>query len=258
MTEPAVAAEEIHKTYVLGKHRIPVLRGAGLTVAAGERVSVVGASGAGKSTLLHILAGLDRPDRGAVRVAGVDVYRASASRRSLLRATQLGFVFQSYHLLPEMDVAENVMLPGLARRSLFASWSSIRARAMALLDAVGLAERAAHRPMELSGGEQQRVALARALMNDPAVILADEPTGNLDDATGRQVLDHLFALTRDGGHTLVMVTHNRRIAGACDRMLRLEDGCLRGEEGRGARGEGRPVTGEPVDDDGRRVRLTRG
>ncbi len=221
-----IEAENICKTYTLTHRTINVLSGASLCVDKGEAVAIVGASGAGKSTLLHILGGLDRPDRGNVMVQGHDLYALSSGRRTKLRATQIGFVFQSYHLLPEMDVLENVTLPAIARRSFLSSNSRIRQKGMQLLEQVGLAERASHRPMELSGGEQQRAALARALMNDPQLVLADEPTGNLDDTTGNQVLSHLFVLTKQRAHTLVLVTHNEKIAASCDRVLLLEDGIL--------------------------------
>ncbi len=216
-------ARGIWKTYHIRRTAVSVLTGADLTVAAGEAVSIIGLSGAGKSTLLHILGGLDRPDRGAVRVRADDLYALSAGRRTAIRARHIGFVFQSYHLLPEMDVIENVMLPAMAFGGA-GMRSKGRRRAAELLTAVGLAERARHRPMELSGGEQQRVAIARALMNEPELILADEPTGNLDERTGAIVLDQLFNLARERGRSLVMVTHNRVIAERCDRVLRLADG----------------------------------
>ena len=217
-------ADNLDKTYHLGKARIDVLRDARLTVQEGESVAIVGASGAGKSTLLHILGGLDRPDAGAVSVAGLDVYGVSAARRTRLRANDIGFVFQSYHLLPEMDVLENVVLPAMALPGWLHAAGRARARALELLEAVGLGDRAGHLPMELSGGEQQRAALARALMNTPRLVLADEPTGNLDDNTGGRVLDLLLSLTHGQGHALVMVTHNRRVAGRCDRVLHLTEG----------------------------------
>ncbi|NQU39017.1 MAG: ABC transporter ATP-binding protein [Lentisphaerae bacterium] len=217
-------AEKLDKTYHLGKARIDVLRDAELAVRAGESVAIIGASGAGKSTLLHVLGGLDRPDAGRVAVNGVDVYGVSASRRTRLRATDIGFVFQSYHLLPEMDLLENVVLPAMALPDWLHGARRARARARELLASVGLAEREGHLPMELSGGEQQRAALARALMNSPQLVLADEPTGNLDDETGGLVLDLLLSLTLGRGHALVMVTHNRRVAERCDRVLELRDG----------------------------------
>ena len=221
-----IEANNLHKRYLLKRHELRVLQGADLSVDSGETVAVVGRSGAGKSTLLHILGGIDRPDKGSgkVFIDGNDLYGLSGGRRSRIRATRIGFVFQSYHLLNEMDVIENVMLParGIGIRNL-----ATRARAMELLDAVGVADRAHHTPMELSGGEQQRVALARALINDPPIVLADEPTGNLDGETGGTVLELLFTLTRDRGHALVLVTHNPEIAGTCDRTLNLDEGLLK-------------------------------
>lgn len=220
-----IEAENLHKRYVLKRSEVHVLRGAELRVDTGETVAVVGRSGAGKSTLLHILGGIDRPDPGSgvVRIDGEYLYALSGSGRTRMRSQRIGFVFQTYHLLNEMDVLENVMLParaaGLPR-------SPTRARALELLESVGVADRARHTPLELSGGEQQRVAIARALINDPAIILADEPTGNLDVETGASVLKLLFTLTRDRGHALVMVTHNDDIARTCDRALRLQDGVL--------------------------------
>jgi len=221
-----IRAEDIHKTYVLPASKVKVLNGASLDVYKGESLAVVGVSGAGKSTLLHCLGALDRPDSGRVCISGEDVYEASCGRRATIRSAQLGFVFQSYHLLPEMDVLENVMLPAMAVRGFMMNRAQVRERAVELLSAVSLLSRASHTPLELSGGEQQRVALARALMNDPAIVLADEPTGNLDEATGTQVLEHLFALTRDRNHALVIVTHSEALARSCDRAVRLVDGVL--------------------------------
>jgi len=218
-----IDAENLHKRYLLKKHEISVLSGADLKVDRGETVAVVGRSGSGKSTLLHILGGFDRPDKesGSVAIDGVDIYGVSAARRTRVRATKIGFVFQSYHLLNEMDVLENVVLPAMAIGN-----NNAASRAIELLDAVGVADRLHHTPMELSGGEQQRVAIARALINNPAVILADEPTGNLDSETGSTVLELLFKLTKDRDHALVMVTHNRQVAETCDRTLFLENGKL--------------------------------
>lgn len=224
--EMLIEAENLHKSYVTHKQTLEVLRGASLEVKVGETVAIIGASGAGKSTLLHVLGGLDTPDDGKVAVAGRNLYDLSERDRTVVRATAIGFVFQSYHLLPEMDVLENVLLPAMARDRFFSSRSKMRMRAMDLLKAVGLGDRADHTPMELSGGEQQRAALARALMNDPQVVLADEPTGNLDDATGSYVLSSLFSLTASRGHSLVLVTHNEKVAGSCNRVLRLKDGVL--------------------------------
>jgi len=219
-------ARNVHRTFRAGRHEVTVLKGANCKVGANETVAIVGASGAGKSTLLHILGGLDRPCEGQVFVGGDDLYELSGGSRTRIRATDIGFVFQSYHLLPEMDVIENVMLPTRALGGAV-EFREARQRGMELLGAVGLAERADHTPMELSGGEQQRVALARALINSPRLVLADEPTGNLDEKTGDQILGILFDLRKERGHTLVVVTHDLRIAKSCDRMLRLENGMIK-------------------------------
>ena len=221
-----IRAEGLRKAYAMPAKTIQVLNGVSLRVADGETVAVVGASGAGKSTLLHILGGLDRPDGGRVMVEDADLYGLSARRRTRVRCEKIGFVFQSYHLLPEMDVLENVMLPAMARRRRGETAAAMRCRALELLEAAGLPDRAGHTPLELSGGEQQRVALARALMNEPDLVLADEPTGNLDERTGDKVLELLFSLTRSRGHALVLVTHNERIASSCDRTLRLAGGVV--------------------------------
>lgn len=241
-----IHVDNVDKAYRMGKKPIRVLSGVSLRVDAGETVAIVGASGAGKSTLLHIIGGLDAPDRGTVSFKGVDFYDGdsapvdgapardsaftrrikSARYRTLARARHIGFVFQAYHLFPELNVFENTILPGMTRLGPAQSDAGIRERGLELLKLVGLSDRAEHRPMQLSGGEQQRLALARALMNDPELILADEPTGNLDDGTGQQVLDYVFSLTRDRGHTLVMVTHNEKVAAQCARTLRLAGGKL--------------------------------
>lgn len=221
-----IEATDLHKTYVLERMKIDVLRGVSLSIRKGERVAITGASGAGKSTLLHTLGGLDRPSRGRVQFEDLNLYDLSASERTEFRATRVGFVFQAYHLLPELDILDNVLLPAMSRRGALRDMPTLRARAVELLEKVGLAHRLHHRPVEVSGGEQQRASLARALMNDPSVLLADEPTGNLDSSTGQQVLDYLFALTRESRHTLVLVTHNENVAGMCDRQVYLRDGVL--------------------------------
>ena len=217
-------AIDLHKAYRLPHKTVQVLQGASLTVAPSERVAIMGRSGSGKSTLLHVLGGLDRPDAGEVRIGGCALGELSARERSRMRARQIGFVFQSYHLLPEMDVLENVMLPALAVGGM--SRANLRRRALELLARVGLSDRASHTPLELSGGEQQRVALARALMNAPGLLLADEPTGNLDRDTGMQILELLFGLVERREHALVIVTHAPEVAARCDRVLRLEAGLL--------------------------------
>ena len=237
---PLLLAENLVKTYRLpGAAPIRILDGAALSVEPGERVAVLGKSGSGKSTLLNLLGGLDRPDRGCrarIEIAGRDLARASEKAKARVRAETIGFVFQSFHLLPELDIVENVALPTLA---LPASRRPPRDRAVALLRAAGLGERLGHKPRELSGGEQQRVAICRALANGPALLLADEPTGNLDPATGLQVLDLLFGLAGADDDAagaprpaLVMVTHSDAVAARCDRVLRLEGGLLRPDPAR--------------------------
>jgi len=224
--ETGIRAEQVTKHYQLEQTRIDVLRGVSLAITPGEKVSIMGASGAGKSTLLHALGGLDRPTAGRVTLDGEDIYQAPATRRNELRALVFGFVFQSFYLLPELDILDNVTLPALSRRGALRRREEIRERGRSLLKEVGLENRIAHRPLELSGGEQQRVALARALMNRPRYILADEPTGNLDSRTGQHVLDMLFGLVSAQGAGLVVVTHNDEVARRCDRRLRLKDGTL--------------------------------
>ena len=225
MDDGMLQADGLHKSYRLPHKTVEVLHGATLTVRGAERVAIIGRSGAGKSTLLHVLGGLDRPEAGQVRLGGADLYALPPAHRTALRARAVGFVFQSYHLLPEMDVTENVMLPAMAIGGM--PRGDMRRRALDLLQQVGLADRGTHRPLELSGGEQQRVAIARALMNDPGLVLADEPTGNLDRTTGKQTLDLLFGLIRRRAHALVIVTHSPEVASLCDRTLTLEDGLLR-------------------------------
>jgi predicted ABC-type transport system involved in lysophospholipase L1 biosynthesis ATPase subunit len=221
---PVLEARQVSKSYRLPHKTVDVLQGASFEVGVAERIAIIGRSGAGKSTLLHVLGGLDRPDAGEVMLKGEPLYRLSPRKRTALRARAVGFVFQAYHLLPEMDVTENVLLPAMAVAHL--PRQRLRARALDLLAQVGLADRATHMPLELSGGEQQRVAIARALMNAPELVLADEPTGNLDRHTGLQTLDLLFGLVRQSGHALVIVTHDAEVAARCDRRLRLEAGTM--------------------------------
>lgn len=217
-------AFELEKKYTLPHKTVQVLKGAEIKIDRGETLAVIGRSGAGKSTLLHVLGGLDRPDRGDVMLGGVSLYNSRTRICNMLRAQKIGFVFQAYHLLPEMDVLENVMLPAMAAGGSFQS--NMRSRAMDLLKAVGLTDRATHKPLELSGGEQQRVALARSLINYPELILADEPTGNLDAETGGQVMELLMSLSRERGLALVMVTHSPEMARLCRRVAELRDGLL--------------------------------
>lgn len=260
-------ATNLHKTYRMGRVKVPVLRGVDLTVKRGEWVAILGASGSGKSTLLHLLGGLDRPDRqGTATVCGkckydvsaLDAARASKrigrcpecnellhvsggaisfedrelakmSSRELdrYRTESVGFVFQFYHLLPELTVMQNVTIASMVRLGRFgymAQRSKVEARARGLLESFGLGHRLTHRPAELSGGERQRVAIARALANEPPVLLADEPTGNLDHATGETILDQIAKHRADAGLTMVMVTHDRDIAKRADRVVQLTDG----------------------------------
>jgi predicted ABC-type transport system involved in lysophospholipase L1 biosynthesis ATPase subunit len=221
--EKILTSENIERSYNVGQTVLEVLKGVSMEVFDGETLSIMGASGSGKSTLLHVLAGLDSPKAGTVHFRGQNVYDMPASRRARFRAENVGFVFQSYHLLPELDTVENVALPVMARRR---SGGDGRKRAVELLTEIGLGERISHRPQELSGGERQRVAIARALMNEPDIIFADEPTGNLDSRTGEKVLDYLFQLLETRRHTLVLVTHSEEVAARCARRLTLKDGIL--------------------------------
>ncbi|MCA9309617.1 MAG: ABC transporter ATP-binding protein [Phycisphaerales bacterium] len=226
----------VHKTYRLGRVDVPVLRGIDLDVAEGECVAVLGASGSGKSTLLHLVGGLDRPDRGkgTITFDNAVLGKMSAHELDLYRCTTVGFVFQFYHLLPELNVLQNTMLGAMIRYGRF-GWrrhrAQVRADAEALLDRFGLSHRLAHRATELSGGERQRVAIARALMNHPRLVLADEPTGNLDRATGAKVIELMLELRRAAGTTLVLVTHDAELAALADRRLHLVDGRLVDETG---------------------------
>jgi lipoprotein-releasing system ATP-binding protein len=221
--EALIAARDLAKAYPTPAGPLPVLTGLDLDVSAGEMVAVVGASGVGKSTLLHVLGTLDRPDGGSLRIAGEDVLSLSERRRCEFRNRTLGFVFQFHHLLPEFSAVENVAMPLLIGRRPAAE---ARRRALALLEEVGLRERADHRPGALSGGEQQRVAVARALAASPRVLLADEPTGDLDRATGQKLAETLRALVRARSLTVMIVTHNEELARGCDRVLALRGGRL--------------------------------
>lgn len=211
-------------TYAEGKMRTPVFDGLHLEVRKGETVAILGASGAGKSTLLHLLGGLDMPTAGEVFVAGHKMSAMSDAARGALRNRSLGFVYQFHHLLPEFTAIENVMLPVLLSGRAVAE---ARDRAKVLLDAVGLGHRLEHKPGELSGGERQRAAVARALVNQPACVLGDEPTGNLDEKTAAIVFDQMLELNREQHTSLVLVTHDRRLARRLDRVLELHEGKLR-------------------------------
>ncbi len=219
-----IRAEALGMTYAEGKLETPVFAGLDLRVAAGETVAIVGASGAGKSTLLHLLGGLDTPTSGEVYVAGHKMSALSDAARGQLRNRALGFVYQFHHLLPEFTALENVMMPVLLGAG---DVANARSRATQLLEAVGLGHRLEHKPGELSGGERQRAAVARALVNKPACVLGDEPTGNLDEKTAATVFALMLELNRAQQTSLVLVTHDRRLARKLDRVLELHEGKLR-------------------------------
>jgi predicted ABC-type transport system involved in lysophospholipase L1 biosynthesis ATPase subunit len=220
MTAPQLVARDLRRSFRIGARRIEVLRGISMEVAYGEAVFLCGASGAGKTTLLYTLAGLERPESGTVEFEGRQLYSGSSASQAEMRNRKMGFVFQGYFLLPELTALENVMLPGMI------SGKRNPALGESTLNDVGLADRLHHLPAELSGGEQQRVAIARALTNDPDIIFADEPTGNLDSKTGDSIIELLLELARGRQKTLLVVTHDARLAGLGDRQLRIADGVL--------------------------------
>ncbi|GAA2689044.1 ABC transporter ATP-binding protein [Actinoplanes palleronii] len=219
---PAVVATEVTRTYQLDGFTVPALRGVSLTVEPGDYLAIVGTSGSGKSTLMHLLGGLDRPTSGTLLIGGRDVGALTPNELADLRNSTIGFVFQSFHLLARTTAQDNVGLPlvyrGIGRRER-------RARAATMLERVGLAHRIAHRPNQLSGGEQQRVAIARALVTGPSLLLADEPTGNLDSATGQSILTLLESLNAEGV-AVVLVTHDREVAARADRQILMKDGLI--------------------------------
>ncbi len=216
-------ASGITKSFVIGKHRIDVLKGVGLQVIRGEWVALLGASGSGKTTLLDIIGTISRPDSGSLVCDGRDLTKLHQSELVTFRRRNIGFVFQAYHMLPELNICENVMLPALMEDR---PKSEVKAQALELLTRVGLGHRVNHRASELSGGEQQRAAIARALMNSPRLMLADEPTGNLDSVTGSGILDLFKEFHAEGKMTIVMVTHDLNVAKLADRMVELKDGLL--------------------------------
>jgi lipoprotein-releasing system ATP-binding protein len=231
---PAVAvleARDVRRDFHQGPTKLEVLRGLNLRVLPAERIAIIGASGSGKTTLLQLLGGLDRPSAGSVRVDDRDIHALSEAERGALRNRTLGFVYQFHHLLPEFSALENVAMPLLVRRM---PRAEAKQRSAALLERVGLGARLAHRPHELSGGERQRCAVARALVTEPRLVLADEPTGNLDGANAEQVFALMLELNRERRTSLIVVTHDRRLAARMDRVLTLRDGILEEEAGLGA------------------------
>jgi len=236
MPAPILELQDVHKHYHMGSVVVEALRGVSFTLQPGEYLSIMGPSGCGKSTLLNVLGCLDRPTAGRYLLGGQDVSRLDDDALSTIRGTRLGFVFQSYNLIPQLTVVENIEVP-----LFYQGWpeETSRARARQMAERVGLGHRLEHRPYELSGGQQQRVAIARALVNDPLVILADEPTGNLDSVSGREVLD-LFDELHAQGKTLILVTHDPTVAERADRILRLRDGRVERDERR------RPTPTQPI------------
>jgi lipoprotein-releasing system ATP-binding protein len=223
MTVPVLEARNVHKSFRQGPVTLEVLQGVAISVAVGERIAIVGASGSGKTTLLQILGGLDRPTTGHVLVDGKDIHEQSEQERGALRNRALGFVYQFHHLLPEFSALENVAMPLLVRRMKVVD---ARAKARSLLERVGLGERLGHRPDQLSGGERQRAAVARALVTEPKIVLADEPTGNLDGTNAESVFALMLELNQELGTSLIVVTHDMRLASRMKRMYAIERGVL--------------------------------
>jgi ABC-type lipoprotein export system ATPase subunit len=221
MSEILVSARQVYKTYLLGKRSLPVLRGVDVELRRGDFLTIRGASGAGKSTLLYLLGALDTPTQGEIWLAGRNLANLSRLELARLRNKEVGFIFQAYYLLPELDALENVCLPGRMARLPAAT---AEARGRELLERVGLKDRIEHKPYELSGGEQQRVAIARAMINEPDLILADEPTGNLDSHTGHEIIELLVTLRAEKNTTLVMATHDANVARRAPTVIELVDG----------------------------------
>ena len=227
MNKALLAAKTVSKTYLLGKRSLEVLRNIDLEVQEGDFLALRGASGAGKSTLLYLLGGLDTPNTGEIWLAGRNLATLSRTELARMRNEDVGFIFQAYYLLPELDALENVCLPGrMARKPA----TALERRGKELLERVGLKDRIEHKPYELSGGEQQRVAIARSMINEPDVILADEPTGNLDSHTGQEIIELLCSLVSEKQTTLVMATHDEKLAARARRVVMLVDGEVQHEE----------------------------
>lgn len=230
---PVLQARAVQKSYLIGKREIPVLRGVDLALQPGEKVALLGASGAGKSTLLHLLGLLDTPTSGEILYDGEVVQNLTVAERARLRHRHVGFVFQFYHLIPELTALQNVVLAKMMGTSVFGYWGArkrCRNAAAEMLSKVGLADRLHHRPSELSGGERQRVAIARALLAEPRVVLADEPTGNLDSQTAAGVVELMFSIQQERGLAFLLVTHDEGLARRCDRVVRMKDGAVVTEE----------------------------
>ncbi len=223
MNDLVLQATGVERVYKQGQHRVEVLRNLSLSVEAGEQIAIIGSSGCGKSTLLHVLAGLDTPDTGSVTLDDVDLYRLNPAQRGRLRNDVLGFVYQFHHLLPEFTAVENVAMPLLIGRT---EAAKAKRQAAELLERVGLAERLTHKPAELSGGERQRAAIARALINRPRLVLADEPTGNLDEATAASVYELMLQLNQELGTAFLIVTHDTRLAARMQKTYHLSNGGL--------------------------------
>ena len=224
MSDAMIETVDLHRSYRIGKKSIEVLHGIDLRIGGGERVFLCGPSGAGKTTLLYTLAGLERPERGSVRIHGQDLYAMGRKAQASFRNREIGYVFQNYHLLPELTALENVAVPGAI------SGRDTSEAAHKALDRVGLSDRSMHLPAELSGGEQQRVAIARAIVNEPKVLFADEPTGNLDSKNSAEIMAILMDLATEHGVTLVVVTHDRNLAKSGDRTLIIRDGAIHPED----------------------------
>jgi len=224
MSEVMIETVNLHRGYRIGKKSIEILHGIDLTIHKGEKVFLCGPSGAGKTTLLYTLAGLERPEQGTVKIENVDLYGLGSRQQARFRNEKIGYIFQNYHLLPELTALENVALPGaIAGKDRYAE-------AKIALERVGLADRAQHLPAELSGGEQQRVAIARAIVNQPKILFADEPTGNLDSRNSAEIISILMELATEHGVTLVVVTHDQNLAQAGDRILIIQDGSIHAQE----------------------------
>jgi putative ABC transport system ATP-binding protein len=230
--EPLLSAIDVTKTYQMGSVAHPALRGVSLEIQKGEFVAIIGPSGSGKSTLLHMLGGLDRPDTGDVRLEGNSISNLDENSQTLLRRRRIGFVFQKVHLLPMLKAIENVMVP---MRLDGVDLNIARPKAIEALNSVGMGNKQSNRPGELSGGEAQRVAIARALVMSPAILLADEPTGALDSANSKIVIELFRALVEEHGQTLVIVTHDATVANSADRIIKMRDGLIVGDSGKASR-----------------------